>query len=208
MAADFWRIPASVVKVVGGGSVIQDRGVLRHAVPSGNQYLFSEKGAGVQSLALIGLWHEVLNFLARRPQGGIENRIIDLPEIYMGVSYYQPGQRFTGLFPVLDAVRDLSGQLVGLAGGGLGNVLPGPTGAVQSAFSNVLSLIGGVKDGKDALQPVLQGQPKKPNLKLASQEVYVKFSYLPEGSMKPIARGRIDFPALHGVVRKALSAMA
>jgi hypothetical protein len=208
MAADFWRVPASVVKVVGGGSVIQDRGVLRHAVPSGGQYLFSEKGAGVQSLALIGLWNEVLNFLAGRPQGGIENRIVDLPEIYMGVSYYRPGQRFTGLFPVLDAVRDISGQLVGLAGGGLGNVLPGPTGVVQSAFSNVLSAIGAVKDGKDALQPVLQGQAKKPNMRLATQEVYIKFSYLPEGSMKPIGRGRIDFPALHGVVRKALSAMA
>ena len=82
MAAEMWRVPVSEVKLASGGAVIEDLGVLRKAIAASNrQYLFSEVGAGLQALALIGLWHEVLNFLAARPGMGIDNRIKDLPEI-------------------------------------------------------------------------------------------------------------------------------
>lgn len=210
MAADFWRVPASVVKKGGGGSVIQDRGVLHHAstASSNGQYLFTETGAGVQALALIGLWHEVLNLLAKRPGCGIDNQIADLPDIYMGVCYYRPGQRFTGLFPVHDAVRDVGGQVVGIAGAGLGNVLPEASGPVRQVVSAVNGLIGGAKDGKDALQPVLGGKPKPPNMTLASNDLYIKFSYLPEAGMKRIGSRHVGFDQLHGILRETLSAMA
>jgi hypothetical protein len=210
MAADFWRVPVSVVKKGGAGSVIQDNGMLQRAqtASSNGQYLFSETGAGVQALALIGLWHEVLNFLAKRPGCGIDNQIADLPEIHMGICYYRPGQRFTGLFPVHDALRDVGSQAVGLAGGGIGNVLPNVSHAVRVGASAATSLIGGIKDAKDALQPVLGGKPKPPNMKLASNELFIKFSYLPEAGMKQIGTRRIGFDRLHAIVRETLSAKA
>ena len=209
MAADFWRVPAPVVKAGSAMSVIQDRGMLQHATTaSDGRYLFSEVGAGVKPLALIGLWHEVLNFLARRPGSGIDNRIAELPDIYMGACFYRPGQRFTGLFPVHDAIASITGQVVGIAGGGLGNVLPEATKPVQMVVSAITNLVGAVKDGKDALEPVIGKKPKPPNMKLASNEVYIKFGYLPESGMKRIGSGRMGFEQLHGIVRETLSAMA
>lgn len=209
MAADFWRVPAPVVKMGSAMSVIQDRGMLQHASTASNgRYLFTEVGAGVKPLALIGLWHEVLNFLARRTGCGIDNRIAELPDIYMGACFYRPGQRFTGLFPVHDAIASITSQVVGIAGGGLGNVLPASSQPVQVGLSAVNNLLGAVKDGKEALEPVIGNKPKPPNMKLASNEVYIKFGYLPESGMKRIGAGQIGFDQLHGVVRETLSAMA
>src|SRR5690554_1119056 len=98
MSADMWRVPASRVVFGSAGSVIQDNGVLRHASPSSitGNYLFSEVGAGIQPLALIGRHHEIATWLAKRRETAIENRISDLPDIYMGMCYYTPGQRYKG----------------------------------------------------------------------------------------------------------------
>jgi len=209
MAADIWRVPASVVKLGSAMSVIEDRGMLQHASTASNgQYLFSETGAGVRPLALIGLWHEVLNFLAKRPGSGIDNRIGELPDIHLGVCFYRPGQRFTGLFPVHDAIASITSQVVGIASGGLGNLVPGSSHPVQMGLSAVNNVLGAVKDGKEALQPVVGKKPRPPNMKLASNEVYIKIGYLPESGMKRIGTGSLGFDKLHGIVRETLSAMA
>jgi hypothetical protein len=217
MAAEMWRVPVSVVKFGGGGSVIEDRGVMRRAVTASNgTYLFSEVGAGVQSLALVGLWHEVLNFLAKRPACGIDNRIGDLPEIYMGMCYYRPGQRFVGLFPLQEAVCSIVGQVVGIAGAGLGNVLPEATSTVGQIASAATNVIGGVKDAHDVYSEARKGviktksgsEPSKKNMSLASNAVYIKFSYLQEKEMDKIGSKRISFEELHPIVLKALSARA
>ncbi|HMN44610.1 MAG TPA: hypothetical protein PKE27_08565 [Povalibacter sp.] len=216
MAAEMWRVPVSVVKLGRGGSVIEDRGVLRRALTASNgKYLFSEVGAGVQSLALVGLWHEVLNFLAKRPSCGIDNRIRDLPEIYMGMCYYRPGQRFVGLFPVQEAVSAVVGQVVGIAGAGLGNVLPGATSLAGEITSSVTEVIGGVKDGRDVYSDSRKGVIKtksrsKPdkNMSLAANAVYIKFSYLQEKDMVKIGSKSISFETLHPIVLKTLSARA
>ncbi|HTU67731.1 MAG TPA: hypothetical protein VMF52_17405 [Steroidobacteraceae bacterium] len=215
MAAEMWRVPVSEVKFGGGGSVIEDRGVLHRAIAASNrQYLFSEVGAGVKSLALIGLWHEVLNFLAARPSMGIQNRIKELPEIYMGMSYYRPGQRFVGLFPLHDAVKLMVGQVAGIAGAGVGNVLPGATSTAGQIASGAKEIIGGVKDAKDVIDDgnsfhwKKKGKSAKKNESLATNAVYIKFSYLQESGMEEIATGSIGFKALHPVVLKALSARA
>jgi hypothetical protein len=218
MAAEMWRVPVSVVKMGSAGAVIQDRGVLRKAVTASNgKYLFSEVGAGVQSLALIGLWHEVLNFLAKRPSGGIDNRINELPEIYMGMCYYRPGQRFVGLFPVQEAVTSIIGQVVGIAGAGLGNVLPGAASVAGEITSSATEVIGGVKDGRDVYSEAKRnvfkpdkgkGKQSKKASPLANNAVYVKFSYLQEKDMTKIGSRGISFKELHPIVLEALSARA
>jgi hypothetical protein len=214
MAAEMWRVPVSEVKLASGGAVIEDRGVLRKALAASNrQYLFSEVGAGVQALALIGLWHEVLNFLAARPGMGIENRIKDLPEIYMGMSYYRPGQRFVGLFPLNEAVTSLIGQVAGIAGAGLGSVLPGAASAAGQIASGATEVIGGMKDLKDVREDSTKFHwkkkpEKKSNMSLATNAVYIKFGYLQEKGMERIGSGRVGFKQLHPIVLKALSARA
>jgi hypothetical protein len=212
MAAEMWRVPVSEVKLSTGGAVIEDRGVLRKAQWASNrQYLFSEVGAGVQALALIGLWHEVLNFLAARPNMGIENRIRDLPEIYMGMCYYRPGQRFVGLFPLNDAVTSLVGQVIGMTGAGIGAVLPGAASAAGQITGAVTEVIGGAKDLKDVSEESTKfhwrgRQKSKKKQTLATNAVYIKFSYLQEKDMLKIGSGRISFTQLSPIVLKALSA--
>ncbi len=193
MAANMWRIPAS--KVVKGGqcSVIQDRGMLRSA-PAGSKgdYLFSEVGAGVQPLALIGLWHEVLNWLVVRPKKGIDNRINDLPDIYMGISFYRPGQRFVGLFPVHDAAQQLTEGVIG-----------------AFAPGNTITDVGGAIGDVYSLGKTLFGKPKKKKVPtLASNEVYIKFSYLQEQDMINVGQRRASFGDIYPRVLKTLSAMA
>lgn len=192
MAASMWRIPAS--KVVKGGqfSIIQDRGNLRSA-PAGSKgdFIFSEVGAGVQPLALIGLWHEVLNWLATRPTKGIDNKIKDLPDIYMGVSFYRPGQRFVGLFPVHDAVQQLTEGVVGAFAPG--SEITDVGGAIGDLYSHSKRLFG---------------KPKKKKLSLSSTEVYIKFSYLPEQDMIRVGQRRASFGQIYPIVLKTLSGMA
>jgi hypothetical protein len=174
----------------GGFSFIQDRGVLRHAATaSSGYYLFSEVGAGVQPLALIGLWHEVLNFLVKRSGGGIDNRIVDLPQVYMGLSYYQPGKRFTGLFPVGDAAVQLTKGAMGFVPG---NNITDAGGAIGDLIENVGSLFK---------------KTKTKTYSPASNEVYVKFSYLPEEGMAEVGSGKVSFQTIYPHVQSSLSSM-
>src|SRR5690625_3492408 len=101
MSADMWRVPSPSVSFGSAYSVIQDNGVLTHALPSSltGNYLFSEHGAGVKPLALIGMQHEIARWLTIHRDIAIDNRIADLPDIYMDMCYYTPGQRYRGLFP-------------------------------------------------------------------------------------------------------------
>ena len=203
MAADMWRIPASVVKKGSLMSFIQDRGVLRHAVTasSNNMYLFSEVGAGVQPLALIGYHHEVLQFLVDRPASGIDNRIGELPAIYMGICFYRPGQRFVGLFPVHDALTEVTKGVVGVGSGGIGNVVG--TGGIGST---VMEIGGGVSDGVGLWQGLF-GKKKSKQPTLSSTHLYVKFSYLQEKGMEKVGSGTVTFKTLYPVVDKAIKSM-
>lgn len=98
---NMWREPKPVVKEGKYYSLIVDRGELQKAVKSSNNdYLFSEKGAGVKPLALVGSPVDIIEFMLQNETRGIENHIKELPNIYMGVTYYKPKQRFTGLFPL------------------------------------------------------------------------------------------------------------
>lgn len=64
---NMWREPAPVVKEGKFFSVIQDRGTLQKAVKnSNNEFLFSEKGAGVKPLVLIGSPVEIFEYLEKK----------------------------------------------------------------------------------------------------------------------------------------------
>jgi len=100
---NMWREPAPVVKEGKFFSVIQDRGTLQKAVKnSNNEFLFSEKGAGVKPLVLIGSPVKIFEYLEKNQTRGIENHLQETPEIYMGITKYVPHKRFNGLFPIQD----------------------------------------------------------------------------------------------------------
>ena len=109
-----WRVPAPVVKEGKWSSLIEDRGQLKKAIADSNSnYLFSEAGAGVQPLAIIGTRAEIAAYLIGKKDKKVVNKIPSLPDIYMGVSPYVHGDRFRGLFPVHDFGIKLFSQLAG-----------------------------------------------------------------------------------------------
>ncbi|EHC37051.1 hypothetical protein SeGA_2271 [Salmonella enterica subsp. enterica serovar Gaminara str. A4-567] len=109
---NMWREPKPVVKEGKYYSLIMDRGELQKAVKSSNNnYLFSEKGAGVKPLVLIGSPVEISEFMLQNKTRSIENHIKGLPDIYIGVTKYKPKQRFTGLFPLQDILTQTVDQV-------------------------------------------------------------------------------------------------
>lgn len=192
MAAELWREVRGQVHKGPMFSVIEDRGFLRKAMAgSTGYYLFSEAGAGVQPLILIGMWNEALNWTAKQGASGIDNRIQTLPDIYMGIALYKPGQRFKGLFPVHDAVKMVAENLTGL--------VPG---------SEIMDIGGAISDSIGIGKDLFGGRKKKDKGTLADTPVYVKFSYLQEDGMARIGRGRMAFSNIHPILVKALSAMS
>lgn len=82
-------------------SLIVGRGELQKAVKTrNNDYIFSEKGAGIKPLVLVGSPVEISEFMLQNESRGIESYIKELPNIYMGVTDYIPKQRFSGIFPL------------------------------------------------------------------------------------------------------------
>lgn len=172
--AGLWRAPAPVLQSGSHYSVILDRGVLKKAIAdSRNDYLFSETGAGVQSLVLIGTSTQLIEFLINHKDRLIDNKINELPDIYMGIAPYVPQSRFSGLFPLGDAVTDIISQLT--------NFIPG--GGNWRDIASIPGTLSGLKSGIDKLS-----DPQKQSGKV----LYVKFSYLPEDRMIKLGRGSVS----------------
>lgn len=185
-----WRLPVSQVHKTGKWSFVQDNGVCHVAARASNgNYLFSEVGAGIKPLALVGMWNEVLNYLAKRESAAIENLIADLPRIYMGISYYVPGQRFIGCFPVHDAIQQITEGVAAFA--------PGNT---------LTDVVGAAKDIRDI---AVQHAPKKKSAAkhLANDRVVIIFHYLQDKNMVEVGSGKIGFRELYPMVREGLSSM-
>lgn len=202
MSADMWRVPAPKVKLGKMGSVIQDNGVLRYAATSSvtGNYLFSEVGAGVKPLALIGLRHEITTWLANHRERAIENRLSDLPDIHMGMCYYTPGQRFKGLFPLHDAFQQVAEGAVSIGG----SFVPSAGGAA----STVAEIGGVISDGGSLLQKIF-GSRKKKTLKRSpgTHPVYILFTYLPSDRMKnlvQIGSGTVKFKDIEHQIIQAM----
>lgn len=190
MTAQMFRVPASVVKTSGFGSVIQDNGMMRGAPPASNGYfLFTEVGAGTKPLCLVGKWDDVLRFLLEKKHSGIQNQIVDLPDIYMGIERYQPKPRFVGLFPFHDAIASLVEQLT--------DFFPG---------NKATDIIGGIKnirDGtKDSYAKTYSSKTSAP-----SNLVAISWHYIQSKGMEKIGSGTITFAAMYGVIDSKLNAM-
>lgn len=181
---DLWREPVPVVKAGKYQSIILDRGKLTKAVRnSQNEYVFSEKGAGVKPLVLIGTPTQVIDFLLENESRGIENHIEALPDIYMGVSSYAPSERFSGLFPLNDifikAVENVQKFL--------------PVG------TDITDAAGTPSDVKEMYQKIHELNDKQ---KSQGKVLYVKFSYLPEKGMQKIGKNSISFGKILRIMEK------
>lgn len=172
---ELWRAPQATVKAGSNYSVIVDRGELKKAVASSNgNYLFSESGAGVQSLVLIGTSTQLIEYLINNKHRLIENRITVLPEIYIGIAPYVPKQRFTGLFPIGDSVTAVVTQLT--------DFIPG--GGAWRDIASIPGTLSGLKAGIDKLSNAQ---------KQSGTVLYVKLSYLPEDKMTLLGKNTISF---------------
>lgn len=189
MAASIWRMPASKVIQVGRMSFVQDNGVMRSAATASDGfYWFSEVGAGIKPLALVGTVDEITEFLMNRKSSGINNTISTLPEIYMKVAPARKGTRYIGLFPIHDFVSQLVDKLAGF--------VPG---------SNLTDLAGAAKDLKEAAtdRPSYKkafSHSKAKSKPLPANTFAVFFSYMGEKGFTKIGSGKITFGAMYGVI--------
>lgn len=172
---NMWREPPPIVKEGKFFSVIQDRGTLQKAVKnSNNEFLFSEKGAGVKPLVLIGSPVEIFEYLEKNQTRGIENHLQETPEIYMGITKYVPHKRFNGLFPIQDFLVKTLEQVLKFV----------PTGTVITDAAGIPA------DLKELYRITNSFKSKE---KSSGDLLYVKFSYLPEDGMQKIGTRSVSF---------------
>lgn len=179
-----WRVPSPVVKQGKYSSVIEDRGALKKAIAdSSNNFLFSEAGVGVQPLAIIGTREEIAAYLISNKDRKVVNKIASLPDIYMGVSPYAPGDRFSGLFPVNDFGIQLFSQLA--------KFFPDVANLNVPTFVEAAGLPGDVKELLGVLDKfnIAQGESQ-------GNVVYLKLSYMPEDKMTKVASREVSFATL------------
>lgn len=199
--AKMWRVPSSKVVQAGKWCFVEDKGMLTSA-PTGSKgnYLFSEVGAGVKPLALIGKWHEINSFCDNNQTAGIENLIESLPHIYMGVTWYKPGNRFKMLDPVGDSIVAVTSGLVGLGGGALaGGLGSGGTGAL------IADTGGGIADIVGLVRTLGGKKKKEEKHSLSTTPLYVIFSYLCGKGMAKIGKKYVDFATIKTKLRDALT---
>jgi len=179
-----WRVPAPVVKEGKYSSVIEDRGVLKKAIAdSHSDYLFSETGAGVQPLAIIGTRTQIAAYLIGKKNQKVVNKIASLPDIYLGISPYVAGERFRGLFPANDFGIQLFSQLA--------KFFPNVANLNVPPFVDAAGLPGDAKELLAVLDKFnkAQGEPQ-------SGIVYLKLSFLPEDKMTKVASKELSFATL------------
>ena len=190
---DMYREVRGQLHAGAAGAVIEDRGHLHRALPAGSgDFLFSEAGAGVRALVLIGLWNETLNWLAKHGGKALDNTIKTLPDIYMGITYYRPGERFKGLFPVHAVVNQVAGAITGM--------VPGTT------LTDVAGAVGDIREAGKRMH-IFGGKSSK-QAALSTTPVYIKFHYLQGTGMTRIGSGRVSFTDIHSIALRALSAMS
>lgn len=201
MSAQMYRVPASKVSRGKGYSVIQDNGVLRRALTSSvsDCYIFSEVGAGVMPLALIGTRHEIMEWLVDHSGRAIDNRIGELPDIYMGMCYYGPGNRYKGLFPVHDAMQQITEGAVAIGGAAVPS-----SGGVASAIAQTG---GATSTSVDLFKTIFGGKKKSVARSPTTHPVYIKFHYLPEKHTSHIGSGRLKFKDIAYSISQGMLAM-
>lgn len=197
MPANMYRSVKGQV-YMSGSAVIEDRGFLRLGPPASDYYYwFSEVGAGVQALVLLGTKPEIVNWLINHINQGVRNTIAELPEIYMAIGRYVPGERYRGLFPMHDALQALTEGLAGF--------VPG---------SQLTDVVGAVKDLKESVENTRGGLMsrifKSPKARKANKEnrwtgeMYIKFNYLQDkkGISTLVARKKLEFTQVLDILKR------
>lgn len=180
-------------------SVIEDRGALTRALKadSGN-YIFSEKGVGVQPLVMVGTLPQIFTKIADEAALGtkIVNKIDDLPDIYIGIAPYKPGKRFKCIYPTHDIAKQIILSLIDFTLPV--NDLPVVKFSSTEAISNLGTLATTLYD----IQRQRRVHHKKRGLD--EQVLYVKFGYLQEDGMEKIGAKEISFAELGSILTDAL----
>ncbi|PMS14827.1 hypothetical protein C0Z18_29840 [Trinickia dabaoshanensis] len=175
-----WRWPVSEVKLGKGGSLVEDRGVLRKAIKNSRGWFqLSETGEGRKPLVVIGSRSQVLAFFRTHAASGIENTVAELPHIYMGISRYAPAERYRKVTPYNDTALTVASTATWTAAGP----------SMQNA-GNFASVIGTLQE---YVRKVL-----RPGIKESSSEseaICVRFSCLPGPGMRPVGRRTLAFGA-------------
>jgi len=187
MPAYICREPVSEVKRV-GSAFIQDKGRLKAAVRASSTgwYLFSEAGIGPTPIVIIGTLAEVTVWLKENKHIGIENRIVELPEIYMTVQPYIPGSQFVGLFPVHAAVQALAENIAGFA----------PGSELTDIAGGIKDLMGAQKARKGRFFDDVFSRSKAPKAPKPGM-LYLRFHYLPSEHMSKVGEKKVAFEAVH-----------
>lgn len=179
-----WRAVSPVLHNGQYGSIILDHGGRTKALVSStfNGYLFDESAIGAQSLVIVGTSLEIFEFLLSNQKRGIENRIKELPDIYMGIARYKPKERFTALFPLGDALVNVVSYFA--------SAIPVPDWVTLAASPTSLEAM------RKSLLGLSETQREKGDI------LYVKFSYLKEDGMQKIATRSINFKQVAEVIQQ------
>lgn len=187
MGVEIYRENGPILKLGKLSSVIQDHGYLKPTLPASNKYyLFSETETGAKPIVLLGAFSEIIEFLSKSKALGIENRIPNIPNIYLGTSLYIPGERFTGLFPLNDFIYQLVRNV-----GDLGTSLA-PTGLIQQ-FIGTLRDLGAYLLEKTGKKSGKKSKPFKDASDMLSKKIYMRFHYLEGNGMKEVGQHKIQF---------------
>ncbi|MCU8036428.1 MULTISPECIES: hypothetical protein [unclassified Shewanella] len=169
----FWRDPSTIVIQGSFFSIMQVTDDMTKAIKdSKGQYLFSEVGAGIKAIVLIGTAVQVFNFLEKNSSVFIENKIKELPDIYIGVTNYIKKAKYVGLFPLQDILVQTVNQ--------------------ASAFvpGNIVTDAGGVPLNLKGLYDITNSMSYKEQS--TGQLLYVKISYFKEDKMEFVSKYRIS----------------
>lgn len=191
-----WRVPVPQVHKGDYFSLIEDRGELVNAIADSNtNYLFAETvnatgTLATRPLAIIGTLSDIVDFLIKNKNRKIQNRIAELPNIYLGIAPYRPKNRFRGLFPAEDFGNQLFSQLM--------NFFPDLAGINVPAFVEVAAIPSTLDDLWSAIQRLKERDDANSS---GDNMLFVKFSYLPEDNMQHIATGEISLAQVLNVLK-------
>ena len=170
----FYREPAPKI-IKENTSIVVDRGQLIKALPNSHgDYVFSEVGAGVKPLILVGNLYEITDFLYKNKDKRIHNTIPELPNVYLSAGKYLPKKRFKGIIGVGDIVTTLAKQML--------DFFPGTT---VSDFSS----------SAYTFYSILKELMSK-GVEIKSDPVYVRLSYLNDDSAINLGEKYIYFNAI------------
>jgi hypothetical protein len=184
------------------GSVIKDKGHLQVAQQgSVGRYHFTDVKAGVLPIVLLGHKEEIYRWLTENQHSGIQNRYPGSTGIYMAVMPYVPGTRYTGLFPIHNAISAITDGITGIAGGGLGEVF-------GDGFGQMITDVASLDEGRGMLSRKWKEQvkysPKADVAKKATGELFIRFHCYHFDSSERIGKNYVSFPAIHALLSLSL----